>query len=257
MGFRDVKVAAISEVFWDEKRQEAFCSNHSYVGGIEHADEFFPRAWVEMRRRGVNRASMKCVFLGDGAKWIWDRVPDVAMGNSVIILDFFHACEHVSEMCKELYGEGSQESAQQFERWRLMLFGGGAETFLAEVKQILEEGGRGTKKADFLQGEIDYFRDNRERMRYDEYPAQRLPIGSGTIESACKNVVAGRMKRGGMTWSPIGADGMVQIRCSLLAIDSRLTSRQFSPPRRSGSTMMPVKRESSIPPVLHCSLSNP
>lgn len=215
IGFRDVKVAAISEVFWDEKREEAFCSNHSYVGGIEHAEEFFPRVWVEMRRRGVNRASMKCVFLGDGAKWIWDRVPDVAPGNSVLILDFFHACEHVSDICKELYGEGSEASAQQFERWRVMLLGGGVEKFLAEVKHLLEEGGRGTKKADFLQGEIDYFTDNRERMRYDEYRAQRLPIGSGTIESACKNVIAGRMKRGGMTWSPIGADGMVQIRCSL------------------------------------------
>jgi len=215
IGFRDVKVAAISEVFWDEKREEAYCSNHSYVGGIEYADEFFPRVWVEMCRRGVNRASMKCVFLGDGAKWIWDRVPDLAGGNSVLILDFFHACEHVSDVCKELYGEGSEAYAQRFERWRLMLLGGGVEIFLAEVKQILEQGGRGTKKADFLQGEIDYFTDNRERMRYDEYRAQKLPIGSGTIESACKNVIAGRMKRGGMTWSPTGADGMVQIRCSL------------------------------------------
>ena len=215
IGFRDVKVAAISEVFWDDKLEEAFCSNHSYVGGIEHADEFFPRVWVEMRRRGVNRASIKCVFLGDGAKWIWDRVLDIAPGNSVFILDFFHACEHVSDICKELYGEGSEECAQQFERWRLKLLDGGVEAFLTEVKQLLEQGGRGTKKADFLQGEIDYFSENRERMHYDEYRTQRLPIGSGTIESACKNVIAGRMKRGGMTWSPIGADGMVQIRCSL------------------------------------------
>jgi hypothetical protein len=38
IGFRDVKVAAISEVFWDAKKKEARCSNHSYVGGIEHAD---------------------------------------------------------------------------------------------------------------------------------------------------------------------------------------------------------------------------
>jgi len=214
IGFRDVKVAAISD-FWDQKRKEAFCNNHSYVGGIEHAEAFFPRVWVEMRRRGVNRDSMKCVFLGDGAKWIWDRVADIAPVNSVFILDFFHACEHVSDVCKELYGEGSEECAQHFQRWRMMLLGGGVETFLAEVKQLLAQGGRGTKKVDFLQGQIDYFRDNRERMRYDEYRGQRLPIGSGTIESACKNVIAGRMKRGGMTWSPIGADGMVQIRCSL------------------------------------------
>ena len=215
IGFRDVKVASVSEVFWDEKRLEAFCSNHSYVGGIEHADEFFPRVWVEMRRRGVNRTSQKYVFLGDGARWIWDRVADIAPGNSVFILDFFHACEHVGDICKELYGEGSDACRQQFERWRSILLNGGVQTFVEEVKQILEQGGRGTKKADFLQGEIDYFSDNRERMRYDEYRAQRLPIGSGTVESACKNVIAGRMKRGGMTWSPIGADGMVQIRCSL------------------------------------------
>jgi hypothetical protein len=220
IGFRDVKVAAISEVCWDEKREEAYCGDHSYVGGIEHADEFFRRVWAEMCRRGVNRPGVKCVFLGDGATWIWDRVPDLAFADSVLILDFFHACEHVSGICKELYGEGSEVYQKRFERWRLMLLSGGVETFLEELNQLLAECGRGTKKANFLQGELNYFMANRGRMRYAEYRAQRLPIGSGTIESCCKNVIAGRMKRGGMTWSPTGADGMVQIRCAL-------TSRRF------------------------------
>ena len=206
---------AVSEVFWDTKAEEAYCSNHSYVGAIEHADEFFLRIWLEMRRRGVNRPEKKCVFLADGANWIWDRVPDLAPLGSIMILDFFHACEHVSDVCKQLYGEGSEACEQRFRHWRLMLLAGGVETFLAELKQLHEESGPGTKRADFLLGQIHYFTENRQRMRYDEYRAQRLPIGSGTIESACKNVIAGRMKRGGMTWSPIGADGMVQIRCAL------------------------------------------
>ena len=30
--------------------------------------------------------------------------------------------------------------------------------------------------------------------------------------SACKNVVGGRLKGGGMIWSPAGANGMLQIR---------------------------------------------
>jgi hypothetical protein len=68
---------------------------------------------------------------------------------------------------------------------------------------------------DFIQGEINYFTDNQERMRYDLYRAARLPIGSGTIESACKNVIGGRLKQGGMTWSDHGADGMLQIRSSI------------------------------------------
>ena len=215
IGFRDVKVASVSEVFWDTKAEEAYCSNHSYVGAIEHADEFFLRIWLEMRRRGANRPGKKCVFLADGANWIWDRVPDLAPPGSVLILDFFHACEHVSDVCKQLYGEGSEACEQQFRRWRSMLLAGGVETFLAELKRLHEECGPGTKRADFLLGEIGYFTDNRQRMHYDEYRAQQLPIGSGTVESCCKNVIAGRMKRGGMTWSPVGADGMVQIRCSL------------------------------------------
>jgi hypothetical protein len=52
-------------------------------------------------------------------------------------------------------------------------------------------------------------------MRYDKYRRMRLPIGSGTIESGCKNVIGGRMKQGGMTWSEEGAAGMLQIRCSI------------------------------------------
>ena len=68
---------------------------------------------------------------------------------------------------------------------------------------------------DFVDGEINYFTDNQSRMRYDIYRAAKLPIGSGSIESACKNVIGGRMKQGGMTWSEAGANGMLQIRSSI------------------------------------------
>jgi len=182
IGFRDVKMAAISEVFWDDGHREAYCSNHSYVGGIEHADEFFPRVWVEMTRRGLKRKVTRCVFLADGAKWIWDRLGDLDPGDSVFILDFFHACEHVSDVCKELYGEGSEAYTGSFARWRSMILRGAVVTFLAELKQILEQGGRGTKRADLLQGEVDYFNDNRERMHYDQYQAQGLPIGRKRVQ---------------------------------------------------------------------------
>jgi hypothetical protein len=215
IGFRDVKVAAVSEVFWNAKEKEAYCSNHSYVGGIEHAEDFFPRVWAEMCRRAVNRDGVECVFLADGANWIWERIPNIAPVNSVLILDYFHACEHVSDLCKLLYGEATEEYRKRFARWCSLILEGGVLSFLEEVKQIHANCTKGTEKADFLVGEIKYFTDNKERMHYDEYRARRLPIGSGTIESCCKNVIAARMKRGGMTWSPSGADGMVQIRCSL------------------------------------------
>ena len=52
-------------------------------------------------------------------------------------------------------------------------------------------------------------------MRYDVFKLKKLPIGSGTIESACKNVIGSRMKRGGMIWSKIGTDSMLTLRASL------------------------------------------
>ena len=77
---------------------------------------------------------------------------------------------------------------------------------------------RDTPKQSTLESLLDaikYFEDNKERMHYDRYRKLKLPIGSGTVESACKNVIGGRLKSGGMTWSPSGAEGMLQIRSSV------------------------------------------
>jgi len=212
--WRDVKIGAVSSIGWDEKRQEAFCSASSYLSGIEHADLFLKRLTVEMQRRAEDLKNLPVVFLADGAKWIWDRFAEIAPQNSTFILDFYHACEHVSVLCKHLYGEQSPEYWKHFKRWKLMLFAGKPEKVLQELHKV-RDSAKYAPHRDFIQGEINYFTDNKKRMRYDLYRASKLPIGSGTIESACKNVIGGRMKQGGMTWSEAGADGMLQIRSSI------------------------------------------
>ena len=66
--FRDVKVASISALGWDGSRREARCTDTTYyVAGIEHADEFFRRVWVEMNRRCRDLSKLCLVFIGDGA----------------------------------------------------------------------------------------------------------------------------------------------------------------------------------------------
>jgi len=100
--WRDVKLGAVSSIGWDEKREEAFCSASSYISGIESADLFFKRLTVEMLRRAEDLKRVHVVFLADGAKWIWDRFVEIAPEHSARILDFYHACEHVSDICKHL-----------------------------------------------------------------------------------------------------------------------------------------------------------
>ncbi len=45
---------------------------------------------------------------------------------------------------------------------------------------------------------LSYFRTHRERMRYPEFRAQGLCVGSGVVEAACQSIVGSRLKRSGM-----------------------------------------------------------
>ena len=54
-------------------------------------------------------------------------------------------------------------------------------------------------------------------MNYRQYREDHVPIGSGTVESACKNVVAARMKGSGMTWTLEAAQHMLQLRASIMS----------------------------------------
>jgi len=53
-------------------------------------------------------------------------------------------------------------------------------------------------------------------MRYPQYRARGLMIGSGPVEAACKLVVGQRLKRAGMRWSTAGADAVLAVRCAVL-----------------------------------------
>jgi len=214
IGFKDAKIAVISQLAWDKRKKESKCINNSYVSAEEHADDFFKRIWVEMNKRSADIYEQPIVFLGDGADWIWNRAGDLANDKSVFILDFFHACEHLSEICKTLYGEETDEYWEHYRKWKELFYKGKVKKVIEILKRIMGDTSRQTILKALL-GEIKYFEGHKDRMRYDKYRKMKLPIGSGTVESACKNVVGSRLKGGGMTWSPSGASGMLHIRCSL------------------------------------------
>jgi hypothetical protein len=52
-------------------------------------------------------------------------------------------------------------------------------------------------------------------MRYAEYQARGLFIGSGVIEAGCKTVIGRRLKQSGMFWGVRGAQNVLDIRCLL------------------------------------------
>ena len=236
--WRDAKLAVISQLGWNDHDRQPFCERHSYVGGIEHADQLFRRIWVEMNRRCSDLSEVDLVFIGDGAQWIWDRVGDLADSGSVFILDFYHATEHVAELCKLLFVEGSEHSRQQYRAWRQMLWDGAVDALISELRHLRDGPLRGTK-GDRIQREINYFKHNRRRMDYPRYRDMKLPIGSGTVESGCKHVVAKRLKQAGMTWTVGAARGMLDLRTSL-------KSGRF---RRDFLTVLPSRHDTTAGPM--------
>jgi hypothetical protein len=61
--------------------------------------------------------------------------------------------------------------------------------------------------------ETAYFDKNKDRMRYPEFRAQCLFIGSGVIEAGCRTLIGARLKQSGMFWSVAGANATIALPC--------------------------------------------
>jgi hypothetical protein len=60
-----------------------------------------------------------------------------------------------------------------------------------------------------------YLRRYGRFMDYATMKARGYPIGSGVVESACKQIVSERMKLSGMRWKREGAKHAITLRCIL------------------------------------------
>lgn len=184
----------------------------SYVGAIESAEEFGPRIYTEAWRRGWSRAKKK-VVLGDGAPWIWNLAHQYFPG-AIEIVDLYHARQHLWELAGQLFASDPEARKSWAGKLQQQLDQGKLEALL----QALRESRSGSEDLDrLLENAVQYFEGNAERMRYPEFRAQGLFVGSGVIEAGCKTVIGARLKRSGMFWTVKGANSIVALRCQRLS----------------------------------------
>ena len=156
-------------------------------------------------------------FIADGAPWIWDQIEDlVALAQIprerlVAVLDFYHAAEHLAQSIDLIKQMPKRERVRLFERLRHMLRAelDGVEQVIAALRGHAVTGrGKAMKKA------LGYFEGHREHMRYARLDEQKLPVGSGQVESAIRRVVNLRFKAPGTFWTEDRVSGLMHLRAA-------------------------------------------
>lgn len=219
-GWKEVKTATIYEVelheVADDKTgdmvERATATAQSYIAHLGGPELFGEKLWAEGQRRQLHTAYEKaCV--SDAAQWIWGLCEDY-FPESEQIVDWFHALQHVHSAAAALYGEATDKAKKWIDTRKTSLFQGHADGLARLLDKLaLQHTG---ERAKTLKEEATFFRNNQRRMNYLELREQGWPIGSGSIESGCKQFQS-RMTGPGVRWSRPGAERMLAIRAAFLS----------------------------------------
>jgi hypothetical protein len=181
----------------------------TYTGAIETAETFGERLYAEALLRGLTSAKLVAV-LGDGARWIWNMAA-MYFPFAIHIVDLYHAREHLHALLTLIFPPGELYKARCKE-WSAWLDEGNVEQIISAATKLLPKEEHSRKSA---ATEIEYFTANTERMRYADFRARGLFVGSGVVEAGCKSIIAARMKKSGAKWSVRGANDIIALRCIL------------------------------------------
>ncbi len=173
-------------------------SDKIVVNWQDQALELGRRLNWEALREGLGRAKQS-LYLGDGAEWVWNLKQDrwqAALG----LLDFWHGSQHLWELGRALHGEAAPALAQWVEPLRHQVRHGKERQALRQIAQLKPKRGAAGK---VIRREQNYFATHAQRMNYQAMAKRGWPIGSGAVESACRQK-QGRFKRCGQFWTKSG-----------------------------------------------------
>ena len=184
----------------------------TYYSDILPAEQFGDILWATGVERGADHAP-ELIILGDGARWIWDLV-DLHFPQAVQIVDWFHACEYLAPVAKHAFKNSTQQE-DWIRKVRDKLWLGELDEVIATCQEYVHPHLKA--EDDPAQQAVTYFSNNRQRMDYPTYRNNGYQIGSGTIESAVKQIASQRMKVSGARWNLHSARMVAKARATFLS----------------------------------------
>jgi hypothetical protein len=168
------------------------------VSWQDQATELGRRLNWEAAREGLGRAR-HILFLGDGAPWVWNLKQD-RWQEAVELLDFYHSSQHLWNLGRAVQGEQEPALSQWVQPLQHQVRHGQEKRAFRQIAQIQKRRGQAGK---VIGREQNYFQTHAGRMNYQQIAKRGWPIGSGAVESACRQK-QGRFKRCGQFWTKEG-----------------------------------------------------
>lgn len=178
----------------------------SYFCDIVEVDDFEPLFGATACQAKADLAA-ETVFFCDGAKWIW-RLIEQNFPNAFQVLDWYHAEERLEKVADHVFD--NDQGTSWLEEVR-------AEMWESNTKFVISACEKLSAKSKVATQAVNYFRNNAHRMQYDRYRKLGYMIGSGTVESGCKQIVTHRLKRSGAQWNSEGAILTAKARAAFLS----------------------------------------
>lgn len=177
---------------------------------------------LEMHLVSLGIATAQQVLLiGDGAEWIWHQIPPLlkrlGCGTKTYqLLDFYHATQHLYLFADAAFSNESERKLW-FKSARSYLKKGKINSLIESLYVLAQQAS--VESQTIMNSQINYFTKAADdgRLNYAQISAQKLPIGSGAIESLVRQVVNLRLKGNGKFWLPKNAEIMLHARCQWTA----------------------------------------
>jgi hypothetical protein len=192
----------------------AAVSEARYLAGLQDLDSLGAHLRRQADAVGLWQAE-QLIALTDGGQGL-EPMLQRDFPTAELILDFWHAAEHVSDLAKRYGGSEAAAGQRLGQQWCHQMKHEGGVAVLATL-QGLDLTDQSAETVDDHRKLLLHFQRNVHRMDYPRYQRLGWQIGSGSVEAACKTVIGGRLKGSGMRWGEDGADAVSHLRALFLS----------------------------------------
>lgn len=172
-------------------------------GGVDALKE---QLWAEAMRHGLGRAA-EVLLVADGAVWIWNLGSDRFPGARQRV-DFYHVSQHLWSVAHTLHPDDAAAARAWVQPLLDKLQADASCEVITELEQLRERVEGAARET--VERETAYLQTHRERLDYGTAKQKGEPLGSGAMESTCRQYQV-RFKRAGQFWSQPGDEALMSL----------------------------------------------